>query len=191
MAGRLWSITYKTNALDIDTRTELFDVNPTAPTTTLYGHRAAEMELTKLLCGKDKVDENRDFGLPTEDNKREPGVQQPTEESKSISTQSVIVEFQSESQDIEQFYELEDELEDAFASNDIGKYDGHELETDRIAGKLYIYGPDANVLFSTVKPLLEKASFMSGALVTQRFGNADDDNANEITTVIELPSAAT
>lgn len=59
LADRYWSIAYDANALEIVSREELSCDQMDRPRNTLYGARAAEIELTTWLRGSDHVDINR------------------------------------------------------------------------------------------------------------------------------------
>ena len=52
----------------------------------------------------------------------------------------------------------------------VGEYDGDEIAVDLSDGSLYMYGPTGDALFAAVKPVLESANFMKGAVVTVRYG---------------------
>jgi hypothetical protein len=47
-----------------------------------------------------------------------------------------------------------------------------------------MYGPDADKLFSAVKPVLETASFMKSAKVVLRYGSAMEPNVRETEVVL-------
>lgn len=51
-----------------------------------------------------------------------------------------------------------------------GEYDGHEIAVDGSDGSIYMYGPDADLLFETIRPILETTHFMRGATVVKRYG---------------------
>lgn len=53
-----------------------------------------------------------------------------------------------------------------------GEYDGNEVAKDGSHGTLYMYGPDAERLFETVRTVLEASEFMNGATVKLRYGPA-------------------
>lgn len=44
-------------------------------------------------------------------------------------------------------------------------------------GFLYMYGPNAETLFKTVKPILGSENFMKGAVATLRFGPPGEDTS--------------
>jgi len=84
--------------------------------------------------------------------------------------QAVIVRFEYGRTDLQPIFELEDKLQAAIAKASAGEYDGNEVATDGSDGTLYMYGPDADVLFSVVRPVLEQSDFMRGARVQVRYG---------------------
>jgi hypothetical protein len=86
--------------------------------------------------------------------------------------EAVIVHFQYGSKDLSRLFELEDRLEKAVAHARTGEYDGNEVNVDGSDGFLYLYGPSADRLFDTVRPILESTPFMRGATVTKRYGAA-------------------
>ncbi len=87
---------------------------------------------------------------------------------------AVIVHFAYGSTDLSPLFELEDKLEHAIDSAAVGEFDGNEIAADGNDGRLYMYGPDGDVLFKVVRPLLESADFMKGARVVIRYGPPAD-----------------
>ncbi len=72
--------------------------------------------------------------------------------------------------DLTLLLELETKLEAAISAAKVGEFDGNEVATDGSDGTLYMYGPDADRLFDSVKPVLEGCPFMRGARITLRYG---------------------
>ena len=107
---------------------------------------------------------------------------QPAQQARHVE-QAVIVYFQYGLPDMSRLYELEDRLESAIVKDRAGEYDGHEIAVDGSDGVLYMYGPDADVLFQTVIPVLETAQFMHGAKVLKRYG-PPGSASNEATVLI-------
>jgi len=79
------------------------------------------------------------------------------------------------SRDLTPLFDLEKKLEAAIDPARVGELDGNEVATDGSDGTLYMYGPDADRLFETVKPVLEGCHFMRGARVTLRYGSIGAD----------------
>jgi hypothetical protein len=65
--------------------------------------------------------------------------------------------------------ETEKRLDAAITSAGVGEYDGDQIATELSEGSLYLYGPDADRLFAVVRPVLDSAPFMRGALVVVRY----------------------
>lgn len=86
--------------------------------------------------------------------------------------QAVIVSFQYGLESLDELYGLENTLETALA--EVGEYDGHEIAADLSDGRLYIYGPDADVLATTALPIFRRYGFMNGAKLEVRYGPPKD-----------------
>lgn len=78
---------------------------------------------------------------------------------------------------------LEDVLIDAIERAGVGEYDGHEIALDGSDAYLFMYGPDADVLSATVRPILELVPWMHGAEVTLQYGPPGADT-REVTVVL-------
>lgn len=121
-------------------------------------------------------------------NKKENTEETPEEE---IPEHAVIVHFRyfltKGEVDLQPLYKLEDRLENAISSAGVGDYDGNEVAEDGSDGFLYMYGPDGNKLFETVKPILKSTKFTKDASVTIRFGPSEDD-VKEITIKLDSNS---
>ena len=88
---------------------------------------------------------------------------------------AVIVSFAyMGSTDLDPLFALESQLEIAINAAQVGEYDGNEVAVDGSDGTLYMYGPDADKLFTVVRPVLEGCSFMKGAAVKLRYGPPAD-----------------
>lgn len=86
---------------------------------------------------------------------------------------AVIIRFNYGVEELDDLHRLEDKLRNII-DNNVGEYDGHEIATDYSDGVLYMYGPNAEDLFKTIKPILDGTSFMKGAIVKLRFGPPAD-----------------
>jgi len=75
---------------------------------------------------------------------------------------------------------LEDELIESVSAARLGEVDGHEFGGGEAV--LFIYGPNADALFSAVEPLLRKSEIAKGAEITRRYGRAEDPSAREVRT---------
>lgn len=92
-----------------------------------------------------------------------------------MSEHAVIVRFDYGTTDLSALFELEDQLEEAIADAQVGEYDGNEMAVDGSDGFLYMYGPDADALFATVKETLAKSASIRNVHATLRYGPAADD----------------
>lgn len=97
--------------------------------------------------------------------------------------QAVIVHFSYGSTDLHPLFNLEDRLEKAIIAARVGEFDGDEVAADGSDGSLYMYGPDADRLFETVKPILQSTHFMRGAKVVVRYGPPKDGTREVIVTI--------
>ncbi|MCA1762217.1 MAG: hypothetical protein ABR574_10675 [Cryomorphaceae bacterium] len=93
---------------------------------------------------------------------------------KQDAEQAVIVRFLYGIDELEPLYQLENELKRKIDREGVGEFDWHEIAIDNSDGFLYMYGPNAEILFKTVKPILEKTDFMRGAIANLRFGPPED-----------------
>lgn len=92
---------------------------------------------------------------------------------------AVIVHFQYGSTYLQPIFDLGDKLDAALKSSGVGEYDGNEVATDGSDGFLYMYGRDANQIFSIVHAILKSEPFMDGASITLRFGPPQDGTKEE------------
>ena len=58
-------------------------------------------------------------------------------------------------------------------SEDIGRYDGHEVNKNDTDGRLFAYGINAEVLFKLMRPILLQFDFLQRVMVYLRFNNED------------------
>ena len=66
--------------------------------------------------------------------------------------------------------ELEDKLAALVEHEGVGEFDGHEIGPDKTT--LFLYGPDADVLFSVVQATLHQNMISNNARVILRYGDA-------------------
>lgn len=84
--------------------------------------------------------------------------------------QAVIVHFNYGQKDLEPLFALEDILTNAIVQAAVGEYDGHDIAVDGSDGNLYMYGPNADKIYSVIQPFLISPSFTKDAKVTLRYG---------------------
>jgi len=49
---------------------------------------------------------------------------------------------------------------------------------------LYMYGPDADALFSAIEPVLRSSPLTKGGRLVMRYGEASDRNAKEVSILL-------
>jgi hypothetical protein len=74
--------------------------------------------------------------------------------------------------------ELQDELADAIEEAEAGEFDGDEFGGGECV--LFMYGPDADVLFDTITPILKKSPHANGGFAIKRYGEASDPKVREV-----------
>jgi len=74
--------------------------------------------------------------------------------------------------------ELQDALADAIDEAEAGEFDGDEFGQGECV--LFMYGPDADVLFDTIKAILKKSPHSKGGFAIKRYGEASDAKASEV-----------
>jgi hypothetical protein len=92
----------------------------------------------------------------------------------NMSEQAVIITCNYGSTNLEALYGLEDRLAAKIEIEKVGEYDGNEIAYDGSQAILYMYGPDADKLLATIRPILETTSFMKGAIARVRYGPPED-----------------
>lgn len=100
-----------------------------------------------------------------------------------MSEHAVIVHFKYGSTNLKDLHKLEDKLEKEIAKSAVGEYDGNEIAVDGSDGRLYMYGPDADKLFSAIEKTLKKTKFMEGAEVTKRYGSIEENAKETVSTI--------
>lgn len=73
---------------------------------------------------------------------------------------------------------LEDQLEKEIARAGVGEMDGNEIGEGECT--LFMYGPDADRLFSAIERSLRASPLARGAWATKRYGSAEDPRAREV-----------
>jgi hypothetical protein len=88
---------------------------------------------------------------------------------------AVLVYFEYGSTDLSNLFAVEEALERVISEANVGELDGNEIATDGSDGTLFMYGPDADALFKSIRQTLEATPFMRGARVVLRYGPPEDD----------------
>ena len=82
-------------------------------------------------------------------------------------------------------FELEDALTEAIESANAGEFDGNDVGQGECT--LYMYGPDADALFTAIKPVIAAyPEMLSGGQAQLRYG-PPEDGVREVQ--IPIPSA--
>ena len=79
-------------------------------------------------------------------------------------------------------HELSDRLTEAIEDNNVGEFDGDEFGGGECV--LYMYGPDADALFSAIEPVLRSSPLTKGGRVIKRYGEASDRDAKEVSILL-------
>jgi hypothetical protein len=87
---------------------------------------------------------------------------------------AVIVRFDYGSNSLDALYELEDRLSGAIADAGEGECDGHDVTPDLSKATIYLYGPDAEILFVVAQQVLEYSDCVHNAVALLRFGPPED-----------------
>ncbi len=102
----------------------------------------------------------------------------------------MIVQFDYASDSLDALFEVEERLEAAVAAAGTGDFDGDEIAVDLSDGSLYLYGPDAEALFASVRPILETADCLRDIRAILRFGPPEDDTPERVEEVSARPGQA-
>lgn len=83
---------------------------------------------------------------------------------------AVIVHFRYGSTNLDALLKAERQLAAAIDAAGVGQLDGYDVAVDGSNGRFFMYGPDADRLYDTVEPVLERFPFAKGATVMRRYG---------------------
>ncbi len=82
------------------------------------------------------------------------------------------------SEERETLFALQDQMAQAADAAAAGEFDGDLFGQGECV--LYMYGPDADRLFASIRPLLRRSPLASGGYALKRYGEADDADAREV-----------
>jgi hypothetical protein len=88
--------------------------------------------------------------------------------------QAVIVDFLYDQPDLDDMIALLDRLETAVAAAGTGYVDGNEIALDDTDGRFFLYGPDADMLFASVRPVLVAATEVTVTRINIRSGRPSE-----------------
>ncbi|MEV6867257.1 hypothetical protein AB0M44_40485 [Streptosporangium subroseum] len=72
--------------------------------------------------------------------------------------------------DFDSLRAIQNALKKAVTEAGTGEFDGNEIDLQTNEATLFLYGPNADQLFSSVKPVLNSVSLPPGTLVIRRYG---------------------
>jgi hypothetical protein len=72
---------------------------------------------------------------------------------------------------------IEEALSKVFTTHSAGDVDGHEIAVDGSEALFYMYGPDAEAMFSVALPILKAHPATASSRAMLRFGGVSDKNA--------------
>lgn len=92
--------------------------------------------------------------------------------------QAVIIYFRVDGDARAPISGLVERLETALSVSGSGACDGHETDLlDGDDGYVFLSGPDADVMYEAIRPIVESCTLLRGGEVTLRYGGPDDDLA--------------
>jgi hypothetical protein len=80
--------------------------------------------------------------------------------------QAVLLHLEGEDFDI--MLQISEKLTEAIEGNNLGAFDGNEIGGNETV--LFMYGPDAELIFKQIEPILRDDEFCRGARVIIRWG---------------------
>jgi hypothetical protein len=83
-----------------------------------------------------------------------------------VEEQAVLIYFANE--DLEGSIPLQESLDKLLSKSSLGMFDGNEIGGGELV--LYLYGPDAELLFKHIEPTLRADQFCNGARAVIRWG---------------------
>jgi len=90
----------------------------------------------------------------------------PAEGSPASGEQAILIYVQGE--DLEGSIPIQDKLYVLLEDSSLGMFDGNEVGGGELV--LFLYGPDAELLFKHIEPTLKEDGFCNGAKAIIRFG---------------------
>lgn len=81
-------------------------------------------------------------------------------------------------EEVESIHDLSDQLTEAINEANAGEFDGDEFGDGQCT--LYMYGPDADLLFAAVEPILRASKHAAGGYIIKRYGEASNPAAKKV-----------
>jgi hypothetical protein len=98
-----------------------------------------------------------------------------SESATAADEHSVVVYFNYRLKTLDPLFELDSRLDKLITQAGVGQYDWHEIALEGSEASIYMYGPNAEILFKTVQAELQRTPFMKGAVAHLRFGGIHCD----------------
>lgn len=96
---------------------------------------------------------------------------------------AVIVRFNFPSGNLDRIFEIEDQLAKAVEEGAVGQLDGNEIAVDGRDNMFYLYGANADSIFSAIEPVLLQWDILSEARVLLRYGPPGLDTRQQTITL--------
>ena len=104
-------------------------------------------------------------------NKRTPKIKETPTEQAVIIRVPISDQFGTEEEQ-QKVYALEDSLTETLQGKSVGFVDGNDFGQGE--ANLYLYGSDADTLFSAIRPTLRTSAMASLMQITLRYGSVND-----------------
>jgi uncharacterized protein (UPF0332 family) len=86
----------------------------------------------------------------------------------------IVIKFNYNVEDFDYLDKLQDDIDRAVSYRKIGVYDTYELDEQNNRAIFYLSSADPEMLFKTIKPILEESPILKGALVDMEMGKSAD-----------------
>ncbi len=88
----------------------------------------------------------------------------------------VILKLSSQNgtrEELAKIFELEDLISSFIEEHEVGEYDGNEVGQGEFT--MYMYGTDADVLFRSIQPVLQRSPLTHGGYAIKRYGPPEEE----------------
>lgn len=92
----------------------------------------------------------------------------PNQRDGAVAEHAVIVRFDYGSTDLSALRELENRVEQVILATGVGAFNGYEIAVDGSHVIQYMYGPDADALFSAIRTTLAESTSIRNAVAMLR-----------------------
>jgi len=91
--------------------------------------------------------------------------------------QSVLIHFDYDDDDLDDLLDLEAKMRVAVAAAATGMVDGNEIAIEGTDGTFFLYGPDADLLFATVRQIVQSSPHVRNTRAVLRYGGLKQQDA--------------